>query len=329
MTDSITVALRFTPPLAENAPGARGVARPQTARELLAIPGQPRALENRPDNAMGRIPIATSAPPATDNEESALPFDIDAIQREVESSEEYQALKNAGYIRENPLHSKGRLSQAAEELSQRIATDSYQKLQRQLNQRTAQGLDRATLNTDSTNQQAAQAGDEGETKRSDPLALDLDGNGLQTTGITNGVRFDIDADGRLDQTSFISGGDAFLALDSNANGRIDNGRELFGEQNGDANGYLALARYDDNQDGLIDSSDAIFQQLRLFTQSSNGSQQLRTLQEAGVASLSLGYRNSDIALNQYDTITQLSSFERSDGSTGQSGDLLLGYQTLS
>lgn len=327
MTDSITVALRFTPPMAERAPAAHGVGRPQGTREQLVVPAQPRALENRPENAMGRIPV-TNPSPSINSDETASPFDPDAIRREVESSKEYQALKNAGYIKENPLHENQRLSQAAENLSQRIAEDGYQKLRVQLNQRATQRISGdAPGASRQMNAQASQTIDEGLARRSDPLALDLNGNGLETTGIANGVQFDINADGRLDQTSFISGGDAFLALDANANGRIDDGRELFGDQNGDANGYLALAQHDDNRDGLIDSGDAVFQQLRLFTQSSDGTQQLRTLEEAGIASLSLGYSSSDIALNQYDSIAQLSSFTRTDGSRGTSGDLLLGYKT--
>ena len=331
MADIPISLLRFTPPMTGNAPSLARVGRPDGPREQLVVPGQPRAAENRPANALGRIPVGTSTSPAVDNTSSAPPFDIDAIQREVESSKEYQALKNAGYIKENPLHENRRLSQASENLYQRIEEDGYQKLRGQLSQRATQQIDTSEFNTSSAarqmNQQATQAIEEGQAQRADPLALDLNGNGLQTTGIANGVQFDINADGRLDQTSFISGGDAFLALDANANGRIDDGRELFGDQNGDTNGYLALARIDDNSDGVINRDDAVFQQLRLFTQSSDGTQQLRTLEEGGIASLSLGYKNSDIALNQYDTIAQLSSFERTDGSTGESGDLLLGYKT--
>lgn len=326
MTDTLSVPLRFTPPTAGDASRSSHVGRPGSVREQLTVSGTPRALENRPANAMGRIPIGANSSPATDNTDSAAPFDIDAIQREVESSEAYQALKNAGYIRENPLsRARGqrlqqtRLQQAHLELEEKRQSESHPPAMPAP----------ASASRETINNQTRRAAEEARPERSDPLALDLNGNGLQTTGITNGVQFDINADGRLDQTSFISGGDAFLALDTNANGRIDDGRELFGDQGGDANGYLALARYDDNSDGLINRDDAVFQQLRLFTQGRDGSQQLRTLEEGGIASLSLSYRNSDIALNQYDSVAQLSSFERVDGSNGQSGDLLLGYKTLS
>jgi len=52
-----------------------------------------------------------------------------------------------------------------------------------------------------------------------------------------------------------------LPIDLNGNGRIDSGAELFGNHTGGksfANGFDALAQYDDNRDGKIDAADAVF-----------------------------------------------------------------------
>ncbi len=162
-------------------------------------------------------------------------------------------------------------------------------------------------------------------QQSDPLAFDLDGNGLQTTGIKNGVNFDINADGTTDKTSFVSGNDAFLALDGNNNGRIDSGKELFGDQNGAANGYDELSKHDSNKDNIIDDKDPVFERLRLFRIDNSGNQVLSTLNDSGIKSIALGYQNSQKAINQYDTVTQEGSFERKDGSTGATGDIMLGF----
>ncbi|WP_394559542.1 hypothetical protein [Aquipseudomonas alcaligenes] len=157
----------------------------------------------------------------------------------------------------------------------------------------------------------------------DPLVLDLAGNGFSTRGLDDAVRFDLDADGRTDSISAPSGDDALLALDRNGNGRIDDGRELFGDQHGAANGFAELARFDDNSDGRIDASDAVFERLRLLRFDDQGRQQTQSLSQAGVSAIELQGRDVKQALGAYDAIAQLGRFEFADGRNGQAADLLL------
>lgn len=160
-------------------------------------------------------------------------------------------------------------------------------------------------------------------QKTDPLALDLAGNGFSTRGLDDAVRFDLDADGRADRISAPSGDDALLALDRNGNGRIDDGRELFGDQHGAANGFAELAKYDDNRDGRIDAADAVFERLRLLRFDAEGRQQTQSLSQAGVSAIELQARDVKLALGAYDEIAQLGRFEFADGRSGVAADLLL------
>lgn len=164
-----------------------------------------------------------------------------------------------------------------------------------------------------------------ETKQKDPLVIDLDGDGIETSGVDNGVLFDIDGDGRNDITSVASGGDGMLAIDLNNNGKIDSGRELFGDQNGYANGFEALKALDSNNDNRIDASDAFFDRLRVLS-FNNNHQQLNTLGEASIKSIDLNYRNVAEQLNNGDDITQRSSVTFENNQQGQVADVLFNYR---
>ena len=89
--------------------------------------------------------------------------------------------------------------------------------------------------------------------RVDPLIIDLDKNGFELTDVENGVHFDMDRNGIDEKTGWITGADAFLALDRNGDGIINDSGELFGDRtylkNGNyANsGFQALAEYQDKR----------------------------------------------------------------------------------
>ncbi|HEY9405434.1 MAG TPA: hypothetical protein VIQ24_22480 [Pyrinomonadaceae bacterium] len=138
--------------------------------------------------------------------------------------------------------------------------------------------------------------------------MDIAGDGFHLTGAQSGVNFDINGDGTPEQISWSSANsdDAWLTLDRNDNGTVDNGRELFGNftpqpappAGEEKNGFLALAVYDSagnggNGDGVIDAQDTLFASLRLWQDANHNGiseqEELHTLASLDVARLHVRY----------------------------------------
>ena len=169
------------------------------------------------------------------------------------------------------------------------------------------------------------------TTTTSPIALDLDGDGVETTGVTAGAYFDHDANGFAEQTGWAGADDGLLAMDRDGNGTIDSGKELFGDQtilsSGQkaSNGFQALADLDDNKDGKIDTNDSAYSQLKVWQDIDgdgySSEDELLSLSDAGVASINTGYTDANITDANGNTIKQDGSFTKSDGTTGAASDV--------
>lgn len=165
-----------------------------------------------------------------------------------------------------------------------------------------------------------------------PIILDLDGDGvIRTVGLSSGVFFDHAADGFAERSGWVAPGDGLLVWDSNANGVIDSGRELFGSEtllpNGlkAVNGFAALRALDANGDGVIDASDPVFAQLRVWvdanTDARTGQGELLTLEEAGVRSINVNYTNSSYVDAHGNQHRQVGRYTTTDGQTRAATDV--------
>jgi Ca2+-binding RTX toxin-like protein len=194
----------------------------------------------------------------------------------------------------------------------------------------------------------------------DPLALDLDGDGIETIGHRSGstVRFDHDGDGIKGGTGWLDKDDAWVVLDRDGDTAISTGSELFGVDTvlptGDkaADGFQAIEQLDTNRDGKVDATDApleawqierdvdgdgaiapgetrgasfadlqLWQDLNLDGFSQPG--ELTSLPDAAISSINLDGRIENRTLADGNTLFKSGTFTRNDGSSGASGALNL------
>jgi len=167
----------------------------------------------------------------------------------------------------------------------------------------------------------------------DPLVLDLDGDGIELTTLSSfSPQFYLNSDGFAERTGWVSSDDGMLAIDLNNNGKIDNGSELFG--NATMSGLAALATYDTNHDGVINSSDTQFSDLKVWRDLDrdgiSDANELKNLTDSGIQSISLTPTSTTPTTQAGNTIAAIGAYTKIGGGTGVVGDVQLhsnGYDT--
>ena len=124
--------------------------------------------------------------------------------------------------------------------------------------------------------------------------------------------------------------DGLLARDLNGDGAINSGAELFGSAttlaNGQAapDGYSALNELDSNHDGVINSQDAAFTDLRVWVDANadgvTEQGELKTLAQLNISQLSLA-TDSHASLNNGNVVGLNSSYQTTDGASHAAADV--------
>ena len=151
----------------------------------------------------------------------------------------------------------------------------------------------------------------------DPLSVNFAGTSAELT--QKKFSFDVDADGRSEQISFLKPGSGFLVLDRNRDGKINDGRELFGAVTGD--GFSELSRFDTDGNHFIDENDSIYEGLRIWQKDGRGTDHLIALGQAGIGAIFLGNAASPFAITDQDNnvmgrVRSSGVFIRENGSVG-------------
>ena len=164
----------------------------------------------------------------------------------------------------------------------------------------------------------------------DPLIIDLGGDGFVISSKAAGANFDLDGNGFAEKINWTSS-EGILSLDLNENGTIDNGGELFGDKtllaNGKyaANGFEALAQYDTNNDGVIDTNDEIFSRLLVWIDKNadgiSTSDELKHLDELGISAIYLNYEDANLETNKETKVSHTAKVEFKDGTSTDIGEL--------
>ena len=159
----------------------------------------------------------------------------------------------------------------------------------------------------------------------DPLLVDLDGDGIETTDTSNGIIFDHANDGFAESSAWVGKDDGMLVIDKNNDGIINNGTELLGDSyiktdgTQATSGFDALSDFDSNEDGIINKQDKNFSQLKVY----KGDGTLLTLEEAGIVAINLTSTETNIKDENENIQHSTGTFVKSDGSEGIIGDYLL------
>ncbi len=160
----------------------------------------------------------------------------------------------------------------------------------------------------------------------EPIIVSLRDGSYDLTDTAGGVWFDLSGDGNLQRIPWTATGsdDAFLVLDRNNNGVIDNGTELFSHVSpqpppgeGEVpHGFRALAVFDQainggNSDGQITADDSVYPHLRLWHDLDHNGEtnagELLTLASAGVQSVSLDYTDEDEHRDRFGNVFKFSA----------------------
>lgn len=128
----------------------------------------------------------------------------------------------------------------------------------------------------------------------DPLVINLDGKGVAFGEDT--LSLDLTLDGNPEIFRSLASGSGFLARDTNGNGTIDDGSELFGPSTG--HGFSELATYDEDGNNWIDETDEIFKELKIWQVNPQGVKTLIGIKEAGVGAIFIGHVSSQYQIKE-------------------------------
>ncbi len=157
-------------------------------------------------------------------------------------------------------------------------------------------------------------GDDGtDDSSSDPIVLNLSGQDVTTSSLgSSKASFDMLNNGGTEHTAWVTAGEGLLVFNEKATGVVSSDSDL-------VQGFGALKLLDSNQDGVLNASDAAWEQLKVWVDTTGSAQfdsgSLYSLDQLGITSIKLGATAVSLDSNG-NTILDQSSYIKNDGTHG-------------
>ncbi|NWB99497.1 hypothetical protein HX882_26760 [Pseudomonas gingeri] len=156
-------------------------------------------------------------------------------------------------------------------------------------------------------------GDGTDDSSSDPIVLNLSGQDVTTSSLgSSKASFDMLNNGGTEHTAWVTAGEGLLVFNEKATGVVSSDSDL-------VQGFGALKLLDSNQDGVLNASDAAWEQLKVWVDTTGSAQfdsgSLYSLDQLGITSIKLGATAVSLDSNG-NTILDQSSYTKNDGTHG-------------
>ncbi len=138
---------------------------------------------------------------------------------------------------------------------------------------------------------------------SEPIVFDLNGDGIRTTKVYQGMYLDYNNDGFAERLAWADYNDGVLVVDLDNNGKIDNGSEIVTA--------LTLELFDSNNDGIINAEDINYDNLKILQVDGT----ILSLQEVGIESINTAVTQTDYTDENGNYCFGEGTFTKTDGST--------------
>ncbi|WP_125900888.1 beta strand repeat-containing protein [Methylobacterium indicum] len=162
-----------------------------------------------------------------------------------------------------------------------------------------------------------------------PIVLDLNGDGISITPkSSSNIFFDMAGDGRQHHTAWAGAGDGVLVFDADNDGKITQQNEVVftaWDPTAATDMQALLDVFDTNHNGALDTGDAKFSQFKVMVTNADGTTTLKSLADAGVASLNLKADKTGRVFSDGSTIDGQATFTRTDGTTGTAATVSLAF----